>query len=66
MNVTVNGESRSIEAGSTVLDVVRMFLDTDKGVAVSVDRVVIPRSRWASWTLQQDATVEVLVGAAGG
>lgn len=66
MNVVVNGELRVLEEGIVVRDVVRLFVDVEKGVAVSVDRVIIPRSEWGVTRLHDGAAVEVLVAAAGG
>jgi sulfur carrier protein len=66
--VTVNGEPARLPAGSTVADLVRGLLeDADpKGVAVAVDRCVIPRSEWDSTPLGPGASVEVVGAAAGG
>jgi sulfur carrier protein len=66
MNVVVNGQDHALEDGASVRDVVRLLIDTDRGVAVSVDRAVVPRSEWDATALHQGAIVEVLVAAAGG
>ena len=39
---------------------------TERGVAVSIDREVVPRSSWSTVELRPGARVEVLVAAAGG
>ena len=66
--VTLNGQPTRVAAGSTVADLVRGLLeDADpKGVAVAVDRCVIPRSEWACTTVPPGALVEVVGAAAGG
>jgi sulfur carrier protein len=66
--LTVNGEPAQLPAGSTVADLVRGLLeDPDpKGVAVAVDRCVVPRSEWASTPVASGALVEVVGAAAGG
>jgi sulfur carrier protein len=66
MNLTVNGEAATWEDDATLEALVRTFAGTKRGVAVSVDRVVVPRSAWSSTTLADGASVEVLVAAAGG
>jgi sulfur carrier protein len=68
IRVTVNGEPARLPAGSTVADLVRGLLeDADpKGVAVAVDRCVIPRSEWDSTPVGPGALVEVVGAAAGG
>jgi sulfur carrier protein len=66
--VTVNGEPAQVPAGSTVADLVRQVVDEadPKGVAVAVDRCVIPRSEWASTPVRAGALVEVVGAIAGG
>lgn len=66
MNVVVNGAVREVDDHAVVRDAVRLLVAADKGVAVSVDRVIIPRSQWDVTTLHDGAVVEVLVAAAGG
>ena len=66
--VTLNGQPTRVAAGSTVADLVRGLLeDADpKGVAVAVDRCVIPRSDWDCTPVPPGALVEVVGAAAGG
>ena len=64
----LNGERTEVAAGSTIADVFALLLgDEDpKGVAVSVDRCVIPRSEWAATPATAGSLVEVVTAAAGG
>lgn len=64
----VNGEPLEVAAGSTIADLVTALLadDDPKGVAVAVDRCVVPRSQWASTPARSGALVEVVSAAAGG
>ncbi|MGH2915721.1 MAG: sulfur carrier protein ThiS [Solirubrobacteraceae bacterium] len=67
MNVTINGEPRTLEAGTTVASVISL-LDVApgaRGVAVALDGEVVTRSSWAATLLRDGARVEVL-GAIGG
>jgi len=66
VNVTVNGDPVVVAPGTTVADVVARLCDSDRGVAVAVDREVVPRSCWAAATLPDGARVEVVTAAAGG
>ena len=66
MNLTVNGEATALAEGTTVDDLVAEVAGTRRGVAVSVDRAVVPRSAWAQTSLKEGEAVEVLVAAAGG
>jgi sulfur carrier protein len=64
----LNGEQAEMAAGSTLADAVALLLgdESPRGVAVSLDRCVIPRSEWASTPIRPGSLVEVVSAAAGG
>ena len=64
----VNGEAVQVAEGTTIAEVVAGLLEGEdpKGVAVAVDRCVIPRSEWASTPARAGSLVEVVSAAAGG
>ena len=64
----LNGEPAEMPLGGTVADAVALLLagDDAKGVAVSLDRSVVPRSEWASTPVRAGALLEVVSAAAGG
>ena len=64
----VNGEAVEVRAGATIADLVQAIteLDEPKGVAVAVDRAVVPRSEWATTPARAGSLVEVVSAAAGG
>jgi len=64
----VNGEPVEVRAGSTIADLVAgLTAEADpKGVAVAVDRCVVPRSEWATTPARAGSLVEVVTAAAGG
>jgi len=64
----VNGDPMEVAAGATIADLVAQVTDEDdpKGVAVAVDRCVIPRSEWATTPARAGSLVEVVSAAAGG
>jgi sulfur carrier protein len=66
--VTVNGDPLTMAAGSTIADVVaQLIVGADpKGIAVAVNRCVIPRSEWSSTVAQPGAPIEIVSAAAGG
>lgn len=66
VRVTVNGQPRDLPRGSTVADVVADMCAAAAGVAVAVDREVVPRSRWAGVALEEGDLVEVVTAVAGG
>jgi sulfur carrier protein len=66
--LTVNGDLLTVAAGSTIADVVAHLIDgaEPKGIAVAVDRCVIPRSEWAITAARPGAPIEIVTAAAGG
>jgi sulfur carrier protein len=66
--LTVNGDPLRVQAGTTVADVVALVIDgaEPKGIAVAVDRNVIPRSEWATTRVYAEAPIEIVSAAAGG
>jgi sulfur carrier protein len=66
--IVLNGESTPFRAGET-LDAVLASLGlmaTSPGVAIAVDREVVPRAEWETFTLAEGASVEVLTAMQGG
>jgi len=64
----VNGDPLTLAPGSTIADVVALVVDQaePKGIAVAVDRCVIPRSEWHRTPAVVGSQVEVVTAAAGG
>lgn len=66
IDIVINGETRSIPEGQTVLDLLKS-LELDPGrVAVELDRVILRRPEWASRVLQPGARLEVVYFVGGG
>jgi sulfur carrier protein len=68
LTLTVNGDPLTVPAGSTIADVVAHLVGgaEPKGIAVAVDRCVIPRSQWSTTPARPGAPIEVVSAAAGG
>jgi sulfur carrier protein len=66
--LTVNGEQLEVGEGATIADLVGLVTECadPKGVAVAVDRCVVPRSEWALTPVQAGTMVEIVGAAAGG
>ena len=64
----LNGEPIEVRPGATIADLVAALTaqDDPRGVAVAVDRCVIPRSEWAATPARAGTLVEVVTAAAGG
>jgi sulfur carrier protein len=68
LTLSLNGAPVQVAVGATIADVVAGLTEEHdpKGVAVAVDRCVIPRSEWATTTARAGSLVEVVSAAAGG
>ena len=68
MKVELNGRPSELPEGATVRDAVGAAgADADsRGVAVAVDGEVVPRSRWAEFSLAEGQTLEIVVAVQGG
>jgi sulfur carrier protein len=64
--ITVNGATRSIDAGMTVSDVVTSLTASPDGCAVAVNDAVVPRSDWQARPVEPGDRIEVLTAVQGG
>lgn len=66
IQVTVNGESREIAGGQSVLDLL-LSLGLDPGrVAVELDRGILRRAEWEATRLRDGARLEIVQFVGGG
>jgi sulfur carrier protein len=68
VNLLLNGQQRELPDGATVADAVTAsgIPALARGVAVAVDREVVPRSLWDDTRLADGQRVEVLEAVQGG
>jgi sulfur carrier protein len=66
MNITVNGESRTVEEGLTIADLLGQLTLPNRGIAVELNLEVVPRSRHGEWKLAEGDTLEVVSLVGGG
>lgn len=66
MNITVNGESRSLESEASLAQLLQMLGLEDKRIAVEVNRDIVPRSEYGSFKLSEDDTIEIVNAIGGG
>ena len=64
--VMLNGSEIPIDDAMTVEELVAQVAPSKKGVAVAVDRTMVPRSEWATTALVAGSVVEIVSAAAGG
>jgi sulfur carrier protein len=63
--IYLNGEPASLDAGTTIADLVGRFA-TSTGVAVARNGEVVPRSAWRDTPVEASDRFEVLTVAPGG
>ena len=68
MNLVVNGHPQELPDGATVADAVRASgaPALARGLAVAVDREVVPGSQWDTTPLRDGQRIEVLTAVQGG
>jgi sulfur carrier protein len=66
MNVTVNGESRVLDEGITLAELLDREIGGRRGTAAAVDGEVVPRGDWASFAIADGQAVELLTAVQGG
>jgi sulfur carrier protein len=68
MTIRLNGTERELPDGTTVADALTL-LDVApgaRGVAVAIDREVVPRGAWGATVLTEGANVEIVMAIQGG
>ena len=70
--VTINGDTVAFDSEATLGDVVLRTMTkpdgtyTDRGIAVAVNQIVVPRADWAATTLRPDDKIEIITAVQGG
>jgi sulfur carrier protein len=66
LTITVNGDSLSVAAGTTALEVVESLGLAGRPIAVEVNESVVPRALLAGWRLEDGARLEIVTLVGGG
>jgi sulfur carrier protein len=66
IRIVLNGEERLVRAGTSLEALVQALGMGRRGVAVALEGEVVPRSEWASCTVEAGNRVEIVAAAAGG
>ena len=66
MQVEVNGKPRQLEDGMSLGQLVSRSVQRADGVAVAVNRAVVPRSRWDLHLLHAGDRIEIIQAVGGG
>ncbi|RKU20420.1 thiamine biosynthesis protein ThiS [Candidatus Poribacteria bacterium] len=68
MKISVNGEETTVRPNLNVHDLlIALEMDpTQSGIAVAVDREVIPKTTWQTTELRENSEVEIIRAVQGG
>lgn len=68
MKIRINGEDREVRPNLNIYDLlIELELNSNQsGIAVAVDREVIPKSKWQEVKLSEDSEVEIIRAVQGG
>lgn len=66
MHITVNGETRRVDDGTTVADLLKQLALAGKFVAVEVNLDLVPRQQHAHRTLADGDSLEIVTLVGGG
>ena len=66
MNITINGEQRTLEDELNLQELISMLELENKRLAIEVNQEIIPRSEHVSYILKQDDKVEIVQAIGGG
>ena len=68
MDLKVNGENKSVEAGATLAELIdKLGIARDaRGIAVAVNDAVIPQPSWHKKSLADGDTIEIIRAVQGG
>ena len=66
MNITVNGDEKNLDTGSTVADLIAALSLEGKRIAVELNMEIVPRSEHGTTILKQGDNLEVVHAIGGG
>ena len=68
MKIRINGEAKEVRLNINIHDLlIALELNpTQAGIAVAVDREVIPKTKWQATELRENSDVEIIRAVQGG
>jgi sulfur carrier protein len=66
MDITLNGQTRTVQSGITVEQLVALLELTGKAIAVAVNRRVVNAANWSNTVLAEHDNVDVVRAIGGG
>jgi len=66
MKIIINGEDKTFDEGTTLLNVVTSLKIEDKVMAVAVNMEIVKKDQWAVFTPKENDKIELLQFVGGG
>lgn len=66
MNIIVNGQARTMESGTAIIDLLRSYGLEQKMVVVEIDGQIVPKEDWESTALRDGLKIELVHFVGGG
>lgn len=66
ISISVNESSKDIHENTSLEQLIHEMRDSDKGIAVAINNVVISRTSWNEVLLRQDDRVLIIQATQGG
>lgn len=66
MNITLNGEARAVPPDLTIAGLLDDLGLPRRGIAVAVDRAVVPRSQWLTEVVEAGCEIDIVTAMQGG
>ena len=66
MKIKVNNKEMKLGEANTLQQVAQALELPDKGVAVAVNNRIVPRTEWATYSVQENDQIVVIKAACGG
>jgi len=66
MKITLNNKSHEIEQNASLLQFIESLNISDDGMAVAINNTVVPKSKWSSTILEENAELIIIQAVSGG
>lgn len=66
LNILLNGEPKSVPAGTTAARLIEMLQLGERRLAFELNEEIVPRSRYAECVIQAEDRVEIVHAVGGG
>lgn len=64
--IKINGEAREVDSGSTLTELLAALQVNPKGIAVELNKEVVPKSLHHETTIKENDTIEIIRMTGGG